>query len=117
MLTEITDEQALRAIENHEFDEDTLNSNKKVAIALTQSWCPQWLAMKGYLKKIVSEDPETSIFTLEYNKKEYFGTFMRMKESIWKNDQVPYIRFYNGGTLVDTANFISRAGFVDKLGK
>lgn len=34
--------QALAAVRDGEFDNDIIGSSEKVAIILTQSWCPQW---------------------------------------------------------------------------
>ncbi len=114
MLSLLSDSQAMFAIENRELPDEIRNSNKCVAVVLSQSWCPQWIAMKGYLKKVAEQNPEIDIFVLEYNRKHYFAEFMSMKEIYWNNFEIPYIRFYRKGNLVNESNFISRSDFVLK---
>ncbi len=42
----ITREQALAAIDRGELPEEVVESAAKVAVVLTQDWCPQWSAME-----------------------------------------------------------------------
>lgn len=115
-LLKLTDEQATTAIEQGNFDETILNASEKVAIVLTQSWCPQWIFMRTYLKKLTTdkseETKEMTVFTLEYDKVSYFDQFMRFKEGVFKNDLVPYIRYYKNGELIETTNYVSKHGFL-----
>jgi len=115
-LLKITDEQAKRAIEQGEFEESILKTSSNVAIVLTQSWCPQWVFMRSYLKKLTKEErdetKEMTVFTFEYDRVPYFDQFMRFKEGIYKNDLVPYIRYYKDGKLFETTNYVSKPGFL-----
>jgi len=82
---------------------------------MTQDWCPQWIAMKGYLKKAALNNSEIDIYTLLYNKKDYFDDFMQMKENHWNNYYVPYIQYYTNGVLVSESNFISYKDFINSF--
>lgn len=115
MLSFLSDSQAMYTIKNRDFPDEILKSNNRVAVVVSQSWCPQWIAMKGYLKKVTEQNRDIDIYILEYDKKVWFNDFMSMKEIYWKNLEVPYIRFYIDGLLVNESNFISRSAFVEKL--
>ena len=39
----ITKEQALNAIKNGEFGSEIISSGEKVAVVMSQDWCPYWL--------------------------------------------------------------------------
>ncbi len=103
----ISKEQALTAIQNGDFADDIIRSAERVAVILTQSWCPQWHAMK----KFVADYSGAEIFCLEYDLTDFFDTFREFKETKLGNDQIPYIRYYRGGTLVAESNAVSEAAF------
>ena len=104
-MKELTKEQMMHAIKNGEFEEELINGDK-VAIVLTQGWCPQWHAMKPYLDDINAE-----IYVLVYDEVDYFDQVREFKESKWKNDQVPYVRYYSKGKLVNQSNFVQKEEF------
>lgn len=104
-IYELSDEDLLNTIENKEFDRKITTSKSTVLIILTQSWCPQWLALKSYLNKI---DLDIDIYYSLYNKSNYFDKFRTFKENIFKNDQVPYLRFYLNGVFKKDSNYISQ---------
>lgn len=112
---QINKEQAMYAIENGEFGKDITASKNKVVVIMTQDWCPQWLALKSWVYEIETEE-DIDIYELEYNRVDYFDTFMNFKENIWGNHNVPYLRFYKEGTLINESNYIDRLQFIDKLG-
>ena len=115
MLYDLDDEQADYAIRENEFSEEVRNSNVHTAFVLSQSWCPQWIGMKGYLNSICISHQDIDIYVLEYDRKPYFTSFMSMKETKWNNFEVPYIRYYSNGNLVSESNFISKENFIGKL--
>lgn len=100
-----------------EFPAETISAAPAVAIILTQSWCPQWRFLSFYLKDVESEcEGCLDIAVLEYDKEPFFEDFMNFKERHFGNYEVPYIRYYRDGALVAESNFISRQGFLDRLG-
>jgi hypothetical protein len=109
----ITKEQALRAIQFHEFGDDIIASSQRVAVLLTQDWCPQWAAMRDW---IYSLDYDFDLYELIYNKVDYFSAFRNFKETIWKNGLIPYVRYYNAGTLTSFSNYVSKEEFLKNLG-
>ena len=112
-MIEITDTQAAHIIENREIPNELINSTEKVAVVLTQDWCPQWLFMKRWLKK--TEDNGIKTFYISYNRKTYFSEFMSAKEDTFGNDQVPYVRYYKDGKYLNDSNFISEELFLSNF--
>ena len=112
----LTEEQAREAVRSGEFGPDVRSSRKNVAIVLTQDWCPQWSHVDGYLDELAKNDMpadiDIDVYELEYNKVSYGNEFMRFKETIFKNNLIPYIRYYREGLLISESNFISRDGFL-----
>jgi hypothetical protein len=51
------------------------------------------------------------LYELLYNKVSYFNEFREFKENVWKNDEIPYLRFYKGGKLFRDSNYIIRDRF------
>lgn len=107
----INKDQALDAIKNGEFGADITGSADKVAIILTQSWCPQWQSMKRFVVDFTGAE----IFFLEYDLTGFFDEFIRFKENRLGNDQIPYIRYYIGGSLVADTNAVSENIFRRKF--
>lgn len=108
-MTEITDSQATFIMDNNEIPGELINSSDKVAVVLTQDWCPQWLFMSRWLKK--TEEKGVKTFYISYNRKTYYRDFMETKESIFGNNLVPYVRYYSKGKLVDESNYVSEELF------
>jgi len=108
----IAKNQALDCIALHELSEDILLSAEKVAVVLTQSWCPQWLAMKGFLGNMAG----CEVYYLEYDRVDYLEIFREFKEKVFGNDQIPYIRYYRNGVLIQVSNAVSEEEFKENLG-
>ncbi len=107
-------EQAIKAIENGEFESEMLTSASRVVVILTQDWCPQWHDMRGWLYQLdIREDVD--IYELEYNKTDYFDEFRNFKENQLGNDTIPYIRFYKEGVFYRASNYISEDQFFEIL--
>lgn len=110
-MIEITDSQASKIIESRDIPKELINSADKVAIVMTQDWCPQWLFMNRWLKK--AEGVKT--YYIAYNKKPYFYDFMSVKEQVFGNNLVPYVRYYKNGELIDESNFVSEELFLSNF--
>ncbi len=115
--TALPDEYARYAIAHHEFPSELLGSAKAVAVISTQSWCPDWKAVDRSLKALVKdqkpEDFDLSIYTVIYDREKYFSEYRTMKERIWGNSFVPYIRYYVDGELVADTNQLASEGFLE----
>ena len=109
----ITREQAMSAIECGEFGSDVTAFERRVAVVMTQDWCPQWAAMKRWFYSL---EIEAGLFELIYDKRDFFDVFRTFKEKKWKNGQIPYIRYYSGGKLTAESNFVSEKEFLGNLG-
>jgi len=108
----ISNDQALSAIVMKEFSDDIIRSADHVAVILTQSWCPQWHAMKRF----VTEFSAAEVYFLEYDRSDCFAAFREFKEKILGNDQIPYIRYYLNGVLTGVSNAVTEDAFTEKLG-
>lgn len=112
-MKEISDAQARNIIQNREIPEEIINSAGRVAVVLTQDWCPQWMQMKGWLEDMKEEG--INVFHISYNRKPYFREFMMVKESQFGNGLVPYVRYYINGQFLSDSNFISRELFLSRF--
>ena len=112
-MIEINDEQAENIMSNGEMPGDILGAGENVAVILTQDWCPQWLAMSGWLKGIKVND--VNVFYLKYNRKSYSSRFMKVKEEVFRNDLVPYVRYYQNGELVAETNYVGKKMFLSEF--
>ncbi len=110
-MTKLTREQCLAAAATGEFGPDVLGAASSVAVVLTQSWCPQWVWMRSYLMTMPVR-ADLAVFWVEYDREDFFESFMSFKETVLGNDQVPYVRYYRGGALVRETNFIDKGGFL-----
>ncbi len=108
-MKEIADDQAAYIIKTGNLPDEILSSGEKVAIIFTQDWCPQWMIMKQWLGSMEKKGINT--YYLVYNKKSYFNDFMKTKESVWKNDLIPYVRYYRDGKYKNDSNYVSKMSF------
>lgn len=113
-MTRLSAAQCGHAIAKGEFGPEVIASGSRVAVILTQSWCPQWIMMRRWLDG-AEKGAEARIFFAEYDKEDYFEDFMAFKEDVLGNRSVPYIRYYQDGTLIGDGNFIGKDGFLAKL--
>lgn len=120
MIQKLTKEDCFFAIEHGEFAEKICGKTPKTVIILTQSWCPQWVAMSRYLDEAEKKAKEAlidfSIFFIEYDKESWSEDFMLFKEDGLKNREIPYVRYYQDGKCTDESNFISLGSFLKKAG-
>ncbi len=115
-IFEITEAQARQAMAEDEFGEDVRASSPMTAVILTQGWCPQWVMMNGWLKSAGRKDTddglELDVHILVYDRVPYSGEFTRFKEQVFGNNQIPYVRYYKNGTLIDETNYLSKKHFL-----
>lgn len=104
----------MACIRDGEFPESVRSAAPKVAVALTQGWCSQWQRMKGFLQD-GSLPSDCAVFYLEYDVEDFFQEFLAFKEGVFGNDQVPYLRYYSGGKLVSTSNYVDRHDFLSRF--
>jgi len=118
-LKKITEEQAREAIRAGEFSKELISSAKYVALVLTQDWCPQWSAMIAWLesweKKDKPQDVDVDVYTLVYNNTPLEREFLRFKETVLGNYEIPYVRYYIDGSFVDDSNYVSRGEFARRF--
>jgi len=110
-MKQIEKEQALYAINQGEFGDDIIRSAERVAVILTQSWCPQWHSMQHF----IADFPEAEVYVLEYDRTDYFDQFREFKERVLGNDQIPYIRYYHRGILMAQSNAVHQEQFRQNL--
>lgn len=114
-INELTDEQARRTLERQELPEELRTASKFTALMATQDWCPdsgavaRW--MKKHAKKGLPEDIDVTVYTVQYNKLAFFDEFREMKEQVWQNYFIPYLRYYQDGVLIDESNRVSANDF------
>jgi hypothetical protein len=115
-MTRLSVAQCRQAIADGEFGPEVLASASRVAVVLTQSWCPQWIMMRMWLDR-AEKDADARVFIMEYDKEDFFEEFMAFKEDVFGNRSVPYIRYYRDGTFTEDGNFIGRDGFAARLSR
>lgn len=114
-IRKLPDHQVRHAIETGEFHADIIHSSERVAVVMTQDWCPQWVAMRRWLES-VGETLDVDVYEVIYNTAPYFSEFLVLKERTWSNDAIPYVRYYAGGKLVRESNYVPKDTFLAHLG-
>jgi len=109
--TKLSAGQCAQAMAGTEFGEDVRKAAGRVAVILTQGWCPQWPMMRMWLSAALSE-ADAKAFYVEYDSEPFFEQFMVWKEDVLGNRSVPYVRYYRDGVLVAESNYTSKAAFV-----
>jgi len=119
MIRKLTEAECKAAMEKGEFDH-SLVAGPAAAIILTQSWCPQWVAMKTYLPKAEAALGDLPVYYVEYDIEPWASleheAFMTFKENTFKNREIPYVRYYRNGLFSRDSNYISLDGFKSRLG-
>ncbi|HPE36119.1 MAG TPA: hypothetical protein PK625_03150 [Spirochaetales bacterium] len=113
-MKRLTEDQCRAAMETRDFGLDVRGAGETVAVVLTQSWCPQWVAMRSWLDA-AERDSGSEVFLLEYDLEPFFDEFMEFKETVFGNRSVPYVRYYRNGVLISDSNYLSKDGFQKRL--
>jgi hypothetical protein len=115
-MRKLTEDECLAAIEKGDFEAPAEGA---AAVILTQSWCPQWQAVKSYLGKAEDAAKEAGaalcINYIEYDLAPFFEKLMNFKEERFGNREIPYIRYYLDGKLAAESNYVSLEGFLHRL--
>ncbi len=115
----ISDELARQAIQNKEFPQEIIASDKFVAIALTQHWCHQWVSMQRWLDNAANEasllDINITVWHYVYDQTSLTEQFQTFKENVFKNELIPYIRYYVDGVYIGDSNYLPARGFARKF--
>ena len=104
VMQELSLEACLATIAEHEVPDSVRSASERVAVVLTQSWCSDWSIMRRYLDTM--DEPGLTVFYVEYDRKPFFREMMAMKETIFANYQIPYVRYYRDGALVAQSNLV-----------
>ena len=110
MLVKLTEADCRAAIRDGDFPPAIRGSAPLTVVCLTQSWCPQWTRMRPFLDELSAEEG-AACFYVEYDREPFFDDFRDFKESKFRNDQVPYLRYYRDGTLQKESNYADRSTF------
>jgi hypothetical protein len=111
-LRPLTKDQLDALLKDGDFPESVRLAAPKVVVVMTQDWCGQWANMAAYLPDFADK---AAIFTVEYNRLPDFERIMHFKETVFRNGQVPYLRFYRDGKLVRQSNWVPRGAFATML--
>jgi hypothetical protein len=113
-MEKLSQDQCRQMIADGEIPEEIRSSASKVAVILTQSWCPDWLVMQRYLNGL--DQPDVKVFYVEYDREACFHEVMAFKETVFGNFEVPYVRYFQEGRLVNQSNLVfTKRGFLKKL--
>ena len=117
-MRKLTEAECQAAMESGDFG-TALISGPAVAIILTQSWCPQWNAMRAYLPQVETALGNAQLYYVEYDIEPWVDlkneAFMNFKENTFDNYEIPYVRYYRNGVFSRDSNYISKDGFLSRL--
>jgi hypothetical protein len=115
---ELHENDARRFMEEGGVPGEFAGASSRVAVILTQGWCPQWKAMDAYLARRESEGAldlrELTVFYLVYDLLPFGEEFMAFKENTFRNGEIPFVLYYAEGELIDCGNFVSEASFLER---
>lgn len=115
LIRELPSLEAEYAISHGEFS-SALIKEPYVAIIMSQDWCPDWLAMQRWLKMYETHAHingyDVLIYTYLYNQFSLFSRFLELKEQIWKNALIPYVRYYTHTQCVAESNYVTPERFL-----
>jgi hypothetical protein len=116
----ITEEQARSIMSAGDIPEVFRRASARVAVVLTQGWCPQWRAMDSFLSRMESDTADghgdLTVFDLVYDRLPFFPAFLDFKETRFNNYSVPYVRYYRDGKFTAASNYVSETGFFSLFG-
>ncbi|URA10699.1 hypothetical protein [Thermospira aquatica] len=108
--------EVYHALEHREFS-PAITSGPS-AVVLSQDWCPDWLAMEKWLeawKDSKRVEQEIDIYIYLYNREPEFVRFLALKENVWNNYLIPYVRYYCGNHLIAESNYVTPEGFLKRF--
>ena len=112
--TRLTAEDCAEAMRNGDFGPAVREAADRVAVVLTQAWCPQWVMMARWLGA-AAEAGGARVFYIEYDREDFYDVFMTWKEDVLGNRLIPYVRYYAGGRLTGESNYVGKDAFAAAL--
>lgn len=113
-MIDLTDDECRAMISEGGVPEPIRGRSSRVAVVLTQSWCPDWRVMRNYLSRL--DEPGLTVFAVEYDQRPIFRELMAFKETVFGNHEIPYVRHYRDGRLVGESNLVfTSRGFLGKF--
>lgn len=117
---ELKEQTARRMIELGEVPVDIKDSAANVAVIVTQSWCGDWKYMQSWLKDGATignagDELTINVYTFEYDQSPVRQDFMAFKEGVWRNELIPYVRYYRNGSYMGDSNALAREAFVRRF--
>lgn len=103
-MRDLTDDECRSIMNEGEVPEPIRSAAPRVAVVFTQSWCPDWLLMRGYLSRLSESDVD--VLVVEYDRRPFFREMMAFKEGTFANFEIPYVRYYRGGEFVGESNLV-----------
>ncbi len=104
------------ALQHGEFSPDI--TTRPSAVIMSQDWCPDWRAMEKWLdawKTHNKPEQDIDIYLYLYNRSPEFLKFLALKENIWNNHLIPYVRYYCGRHLIAESNYVTPEGFLKRF--
>jgi hypothetical protein len=114
-MRKLSESDCRACIEAGDFPAGVIGAAESVAVVMTQSWCSQWAWMRSYLEA-EADGGDLAVFWVEYDQEGFFEPFLAFKENVFGNREVPYVRYYRGGSLAAQSNFVDRGRFLTLLG-
>ncbi|MEI0581349.1 hypothetical protein [Brachyspira pilosicoli] len=103
----IDDNEMKYIIENKEVSNNIKNIAENVLAIFTQDWCGDWKGLKRELNaNEQNSDVDLTIFICIYNQSGLYEDFMNFKENEWKNELIPYLRYYKNGNFIKDTNHL-----------
>ena len=114
-MRRLTESECRQMMSEGEVPESIRSEAERVAVILTQGWCGDWKMMRRYLDRI--PDSDVRMMYVEYDQEPFFEELKTFKETEFKNAQLPYIRYYVNGELVNQSNVVLfKRRFLRKFG-
>lgn len=107
---ELTPQQLLDCVEQGDFSTDLRLKTRTTVFLMSQAWCPQYTTVKRMIEGLEDID-ELTIYETLYDRNPAGEAFMPFKEQKFGNHLIPYIRFYQNGTLIKESNYLSEGAF------
>ena len=103
----IDDNEMKYIMENKEVSNDIKNTSEKVLAIFTQDWCGDWKGLNRELNaNEQNSDIDLTVFICTYNESSLYEDFMNFKENEWKNELIPYLRYYKNGSFIKDTNHL-----------
>lgn len=117
-MRELSEEDARHAIAEGDFP-GTITGGARVAVVMTQNWCPDWLFMRSWLNRMQRNgqpaNENIDVYVLVYNKLAIFREFMGHKEEVFGNGLIPYVRYYSNGEYLGEDNRVGSDRFLRRF--